>query len=224
MRAVILTVLVGLLMVAVPAVAFAIPQDIQRVAFIDDSFGTGYGASPGNGYLDLMEKYQAGDNILPVANNGATVRRYLPGGPWYSQLDQLQSWGATTVVIPLGTNDWYIARPTSEYQMDLGSLIAEVRSRVPNARVILWHHFGGYATPDPTICDINPCDHANPPESWPAFGTAMRNAAVSNNTGYIDDSVAYSWQNYLYTDRIHPNTSGHNLLFQSINYRLYYCC
>lgn len=204
--------------------ASAIPTDIARVAFIGDSFEEGYGAPVGKGYLNLMENWQTGDNVLPLAHGGATVRRYLPGGPWHSDLDRLTTWAPSAVVIPLGTNDWYIARPVAEYRADLTALIAEVRARVPyGTRIILWHHFGGYVKPNPAICDMGTCAHQNPPASWAAYGTAMRNVAIAQSTGYVDDSTAYPWHRYLY-DGLHPNTAGHNLLFQSINYRLYYCC
>lgn len=235
-RTALLTLLALTLLVGLAPTAAANPSDVTRVAFIGDSFEQGYGAPSGQGYLDLFEAWIPGqDNVLAVAHGGATVRDYLPAslshpaGPYAADLDGIAPWGATTVVVPLGTNDWYITRPVADYQADLTELVQQIRLRAPTARVVLYHHFGGYAPTNPAACDnvpgYPPCVHQNPPGTWGAFGTAMRAVAVAQFTGYIDDSVAYPWNpSYLFTDKLHPNTAGHDLLFRSIYNRLYACC
>lgn len=241
---VVFTVVVMLFAGSVPA--FATSQDVEGyTAFVGDSFEDGYGAPVGQGYVDLMENWVPNQtNFLKIAHGGATVRRYLPSsshdsggpGPWYSDMttkltsvDPLHP--VNTVVIPLGTNDWYIARPISEYKADLTDLINLIRTDVPyGTRIILYHHFGGYVTPNATVCDGSdiagnpPCHHQSPPASWTAYGSAMRDVAVVTYAGYIDDSMTYQWQNYLYSDHLHPNAQGHDLMFRSLYNRLYNCC
>lgn len=221
----VLSAILGMLAGVIPAAATL--QDVQRVAFIGDSFEEGYGAPVGEGYLDLFEAWQLGDQVLPLAHGGATVRRWLSGGPWHPELVQLTAWAPATVVIPLGTNDWYIARPPAEYKAELAALIGEVRARVPGVRVILYHHLGGYVAPNPAACDDvpgwPPCVHQQPPATWGAYGAAMRAVAVEQGAGYIDDSTAYPWHLHLY-DGLHPDITGHDWLFRSLYNRLYHCC
>jgi lysophospholipase L1-like esterase len=223
-RTVLLAALALTFMTTLAPVANAQPSDVTKLAIIGDSITDGYGAAAGQGYADLLESNEVGDNVLKLAVGGATVKRWLPGGPHYSMLDQITTWQPATVLVNLGTNDHYIARRPSEYQAQLGQLIAQIRARAPGARVILWHQFGGYFKPDPALCDIAPCLDQVPPAGWKAFGDAMRAAAIANYAGYIDDSVAQTWNLWLLPDKAHPNTTGHIKLHASIRARLLACC
>lgn len=220
----VLTVLLTLAVSSVSATANAASQDVTRVAIVGDSMTTGYGVPPGQGYADLLESDAAGDNVLPLAVNGHTVRRWLTVS--LPELDQLSDWQPTTVLIALGGNDWSIGRRTADYQTDLTYLTWHIRSRVPNARVIYWHYYPIGIPQNPAVCDVWPCTPAA--STWANYATAMRDAAIRNQAGYIDDSVSSPsgkpWSSFYGPDRVHLTAAGHQQLFQSIRQRLLSCC
>lgn len=218
-----LLALLTLLTAVVPS-ALATPADVGRVAIIGASETTGLGASPGRGYADLLEADELGDNVLPLAHNGATAR--LWNTTYVAELDQLIGWQPVAALVVLGGNDWYYARPTAAYSVDLTYLIWQIRARVPNARVILWHDYPIGAGPDVNACEQWPCVHQA--STWAAYGTAMRDAAILNYGGYIDDSVrapsGQPWSAYHGADKIHLTDAGHQQLHDSIKARLSACC
>jgi phospholipase/lecithinase/hemolysin len=218
-------VLVALLTTfALPTQAGALPSDVTRLAIIGDSVATGYAVAPGTGYVDLLEAETPGDNVLPLAHDGSTVRRWLT--IYGAELDQLATWQPTTVLIALGGNDWHIGRSTADYTTDLTYLVWQVRNRVPTARVILWHYYQIGVPVDTKVCDVWPCTALA--STWSAYATAMRNTAIRNMTGYIDDSVkapsGQAWSTYYGADRTHLTTQGHQQLYNSIRARLLACC
>lgn len=213
----------ALLTTAAPAAAQ--PSDVERVAIIGDSITTGYGVGPGQGYADLLEADQPGDNVLPVAHDGWTARRWLTASlPELRQ--QLDQWQPTTVLVAVGGNDWYIGRKTGDYQTDLTYLIWHLRDQVPGARVILWHYYPLGVPQDQAVCDVWPCTPTT--STWAQYGTAMRDAAVRNVTGYVDDSArapsGQPWSAYYSADRVHLTPEGHRQLHTSIRARLLACC
>lgn len=210
---------------AVAPTAAAQPSDVQRVAIIGDSLTTGYGVAPGQGYADLLEADDpTGDNVLPLAHDGWTVRRWMTVS--LPELDQLATWQPTAVVVALGGNDWYIGRRTADYQTDLTYLAWHIRSKVPTARVIFWHYYPLGIAQDRTVCDVAPCTPAA--STWANFADAMRSAAITNVTGYIDNSAkapnGQPWSTYYLPDRVHLTATGHQLLHDDIRARLLACC
>lgn len=208
------------LIAAPPAVAQ--PSDVTRLAIVGDSLTTGYGVAAGQGYADLLEADDPGDNVLPLAHDGWTVRRWLTVSlPELQQ--QLAAWQPTTVLVALGGNDWYNARRPGDYTLDLTYLIWHIRQQVPAARVILWHYYPLGVPQNAGVCDVWPC---NPGAStWGQYGTAMVDAAVRNVTGYIDTSVRTPpWSSYYQPDRIHLTPAGHQALHTTIRARLLACC
>jgi lysophospholipase L1-like esterase len=211
----------GLSAATAPA-ASAQPSDIQRVAIIGDSFTTGYGVAAGQGYADLLEADDPlADNVLPLAVNGATVRRW--NTEHRTLLDQIDTWQPTTVVIALGGNDWSIGRKVGDFQNDLTYLIWTVRSKVPTARVILWHYYPLGIPVNTSVCDVWPCQ--SQATTWGAYANAMRDAAILNGTGYIDNSVhSPAWSTYYLPDRTHLTAAGHQQEYADIRARLVACC
>jgi lysophospholipase L1-like esterase len=204
--------------------ASAQPSDVTRLAIIGDSLTTGYGLAPGLSYADLLEAEAPGDNVLPLAHDGSTTRRWLT--VYGSELDQLTDWQPTAVLIALGGNDWRIGRKTSDYITDLTNLIWQIRNRLPTTRVILWHYYPIGVPVDTTVCDVWPCTPQT--STWSAYGTTMRDAAIRNMAGYIDTSgkapSGLAWSAYYGPDRIHLTTQGHQQLYNSVRARLLACC
>src|SRR6202008_1791523 len=90
---------------------------LMRLAIIGDSITAGFGVPAGSSYAALLESRDLGSgNVLALGHNGATVRRWLPGGPWYGDLAQLAPFGPTDVLIALGMNEWNICRTTADYR------------------------------------------------------------------------------------------------------------
>lgn len=200
------------------------PIDVQRLAIIGDSFTTGYGVDANQSYVSLLEADDLGPNILPLAHNGSTVRKW--NTIYAAELDQLMSWQPDTVLIALGGNDELIGRKPSDYQVDLTYLTWQVRVRVPNARVIYWHYYPLGIPQDMTQCDVWPCTPG--PSTWHDYGDAMRQSAIINYAGYIDNSVrapsGLPWSTYYLPDHIHLNPGGHSQEHDDIRARLLACC
>lgn len=210
------------LLVAPPAAA--IPSDVQRVAIIGDSVATGYGVGAGQSWADRLEVDQPGDNVLVLAHNGWTVRRWITVS--LPELGQLAGWQPTTVLVALGGNDWYIGRRPADYITDLTYLTWHIRATVPDARIIYWHYYPLGIAQDTRVCDIWPCTPTT--STWGDYATAMRGAAIRNYAGYIDNSTAapdgQPWSAYYSPDRVHLTAQGHVLLHRSIRDRLLACC
>lgn len=191
-----------------PAPAEATTSDLNRLAILGDSLTTGYGVAPGQSYVDRLEAAAPGDNVLPLAHNGATVLRWLT--TYKSELNQLRTWRPTTVLVALGANDYYIARSTADYAWTLKLLTAEIRSRVPGARVVFLHYYRMQITPDPRVCDVpGYCRPASPPPTWDEYGRAMAGEAARSAAGYLDVAGRLNWLNYLGADLAHLTGAGH---------------
>lgn len=215
-------VVIGMLgVLAVPASANS--TDLTKLAIIGDSITVGYNVPTGDGYAQLLGA-DPGSNVLTLAHNGASVRDVLT--LYQGDLPQLSTWGATTVLVALGGNDWYEGRRTADYQTDLTYLVWQIRHQVPGARVILWHYYGFGIAQDTTQCDVWPCTPA--PSTWGDYANAERQAAITNYAGYIDNSVAapdgHPWSYYLQSDKVHPTVAGHQELYQDMKARLLACC
>jgi lysophospholipase L1-like esterase len=207
-------------------VAAASPADVSRVAIIGDSLTRGYGVNPDESYASLLEAQAPGDNVLPLAHDGATVRTW--NTVYRSELGQLAGWRPSSVLIALGGNDYYHSVSTVQYQANLTELIGTVRAAVPGVRVILWHYYRIGITPVHNLCDVDQCQSAYPSPTWDQYAAAMRNEAVAQFTGYIDNSVERPWL-ALYPlpgefPHIHLSWQGHRALEQSLYPRLFNCC
>ncbi|HEY2763418.1 MAG TPA: SGNH/GDSL hydrolase family protein [Pseudonocardiaceae bacterium] len=206
---------------AVPASANS--TDVTKLAIIGDSITTGYNVPPGDGYAALLAA-DPGSSVLPLAHNGATVRTWLT--LYQGDLDQLTTWQATTVIIALGGNDWYGERSPADYETDVTYLVWQIRSQLPNARVILWHYYPFGIGQSSTACDVWPCTPAT--STWATYANAARDAAIRNYLGYIDDSASapdgHPWSYYWGPDQVHLTIAGHQQLHDDIRARLLACC
>lgn len=222
-RALVLLAALAAVLALAPA-ASANSTDTTRLAIIGDSMTTGYGVTPGQGYADLLEADDPGDNVLPLAHDGADVRSWLT--VYQGELDQLATWQPATVLVALGGNDWDQGRKTADYQTDLTYLTWQIRSRIPTARVIYWHYYPLGVPQNVSRCDIFPCTPAA--STWGDYANAMRSAAITNYAGYIDDSVSapdgHPWSYYYGPDRVHLTAAGHQQLHLDIRNRLLACC
>lgn len=214
--------IVGALLAA-QNVAMAQPLDVTRTAIIGDSLTRGYGVQQSEAYATLMENRAPGDNILPLAYDGATVKRW--NTIYKNDLLQLATWRPTTVVIALGGNDYYIARSTADYKAHLETLINLVREQVPNARVILLHYYQIQIKPNPLVCDIAPCVPAYPAPTWQQYGQAMYDTAVKMQAGMIDNSAYVTCKQYPLPSEIptcvHMSYIGHQKFATNLYSMLY---
>lgn len=206
--------------------AVASQSEVHRLAIIGDSLTTGYGVRPDQSYVARMEAREAGDNILPLAHDGATVRAWLT--VYRQELVKLAAWRPSSVLIALGGNDYYRSRSTVDYAANLIELIGVVRTTVPTAQVILWHYYRIGATPVHTLCDADQCDPASPSPTWQQYGAAMRSVATTTVAGYIDNSTERPWITEFplpgESPHIHLSWQGHRALERSLYPRLAHCC
>lgn len=197
----------------------------MRLAIIGTSITRGYGVPAGHGYTARLATDPAIGAVLNLGRDGATVRRWLPGGPHHGDLDQLAGFAPTHTVIELGANDALIDRTTSDYRAHLIQLAGLVRAKVPGLRrLVLLHTYPMAIARTPGVCDIPPCTPAVPPESWGAYGTAMHTAAVSVDAQCIDADQGWDWSVGLGPDRAHLSSCGHLLLAQTIRHHLLLGC
>lgn len=210
----VLAATLALLGVVAPA-AEAQPADVTRLAIIGDSITTGYGVAPGQSYADLLEADDPGDNILPLAHNGATLRLWLT--TYLPELTtQLDTWQPTTVLIAVGGNDWYGGRRTADWQTDLTYLIWQVRAHAPyGVRVIVWHYYPFGIGQNTTACDVWPCTPAS--STWGQYNTATAQTVAANYGGYVDTSATTP---ELQADHVHPSVLGHQQTHSLIRSRL----
>lgn len=213
----VITVLAACLLT--PAVASANTGDVTRLAIIGDSITTGYGVGSGQGYADLLEADDSGDNVLPLAHNGATVRLWLTS--YLPELtSSLDAWQPSTVLIALGGNDWYGGRKTSDFQADLTYLIWQIRAHTAyGTRVIVWHYYGFGIPQNTGACDVWPCTPAS--STWAQYHTATAQTVAANYAGYIDTSGSTP---DLQADHVHPSVLGHQQTHDLIRARLLGCC
>lgn len=207
--------------------AGATVADVSRVAVLGDSLTRGYGVKPAESWASIMEARAAGDNVLPIGYDGATVRTW--NTVYRDQLTQLTAWRPSTVVIALGGNDYYRSVSTAQYRANLAQLIADVRAASPyGVRVILWHYYRIEAVPVRNLCDVDQCNPAYPSPTWQQYGDAMRATAIANYAGYVDNSTERNWlRDYPLpgeNPRIHLSWQGHRVMEQSIYGRLLRCC
>src|SRR5262249_40553582 len=144
-----ITALAAITLNMYPAPAEATTTDLDRLAIIGDSLTVGYGVAAGQGYADRLEAAAPGDNILPLAHNGATVLRWVT--TYKSELDRLRAWHPSAVMVALGGNDYHIARSTAYYMRTLNLLTSEIRTRVPGVRVIFLHYYRIQVAPQPRV-------------------------------------------------------------------------
>lgn len=195
--------------------------DTMRLGIVGDSATTGYGVPAGHGYADRLESLDLPGRVLALGHDGATVRRWLPGGPHHTTLDQLDPFAPTHVVIALGGNDWYIARRTTDYTAHLVTLAGEIRERAPDAALIMWHYYGTGIAQAPQVCDIQPCNPSPAPyPTWHQYGAAMWSASMTAGAGYADSAEDRNWSLVWLPDRAHLTSYGHWLLYQSIRAHL----
>lgn len=212
-------VLVALLLLVFTGTSSARSDDLNRVAIIGDSLTTGYGVPPGAGYADWLEARTPGDNVLPVAVNGATALRWNVEYP--QQLEPIRAWQPRTVLIALGGNEYFIARSPADYAQHLRELTNRVRQLAPTARIIYLHYYE-IGIRDPAVCDVaGYCRPASPPPSWFSYGVAMRDVAAGY---YIDNAEERAWSAYLGPDRVHLTVYGHWLFAQSVANLMLRCC
>lgn len=200
--------------------------DVGRVAIVGDSLTRGYGVKPDESYPSLLEARTAGDNVLPLAHDGATVRTWLT--VYRAELGQLASWKPDTVLIALGGNDYYRSRSTADYSANLTALVDAVRAKAPGTRVVLWHYYQIGPVPVSNLCDADQCDPARPSPTWQQYGIAMHSVAVRSGTDYIDNSTERQWLKEFplpgEKPPIHLSAQGHRALEQSLLPRLNRCC
>lgn len=207
-------------------VARANQADVGRIAIVGDSLTRGYGVKPAESYASRLEAQAAGDNVLPLAHDGATVRAWLT--VYRSELAQLAAWKPSAVMIALGGNDYYRSRSTADYSANLTELINAVRASSPGSRVILWHYYQIGPAPVRNLCDADQCNAAFPSPTWQQYGTAMQSVAVQTASEYIDNSTERRWiQEFPLPGEkppIHLSPQGHQVLEQSVYTRLSSCC
>ena len=194
--------------------AQATPADTTRIAVIGDSITTGYGVYPWQSWAFRFEARQSGDNILPLGVNGATTRRWLQ--QYLPQLDQLTTWRPTTVMVALGANEYHMTRPAGEYADHLRQLAEYLHAVVPHARIVFLHYYRILAEFEPGGCDALPndpvqCIHANPPDTWDEYGTAMRLTAGNVGATYLDVSHTRYWAPLISADQAHLTAEGHRV-------------
>ncbi len=232
-----LVLLLTVILTTHQAKAQAVPS--PRIAIMGDSMSTGYGASPGQGYVNLLDNdYNSqGGDVEAFAVNGATALRWIncPTNPtlggceaaYAGQFDRLKNYNPTRVLITLGGNELIISRPASTYASHMQQLANKVRSLVPNASISFVRYYDitkfGFQRPAPgTICDLHQgqCNGYTTYSSWSQYGDWLRFVAAFNNIQVIDISTANFTRSHVIDDLVHLNNAGQLFYYNTLKPRL----
>jgi lysophospholipase L1-like esterase len=222
----VLIALVALAMLAALAGCGSEPEP-GRTAIVGDSFTTGTGVAPAESYVAHLEAMDPGADVVPIARDGATVRRWILRNTELT--NRLRAAWPSTVVVALGGNEFYIGRPPTMYGEQLVDLAGIIRAAVPEADLVFVHYYEIGAR-DLSACDIEPCARlgtvvhvggkpagslggppveSGVPAPWRDYGAFMQIAAERAGARYVDLSTAAPWKSYLGNDGIHLTPAGH---------------
>ena len=188
-------------------------RNIIKIACIGDSITEGYGVEMEDSYPSKLQ------NLLPekyeVRNYGVSGVTLLKDGdkPYWNEkrYNDALDWGADIVIISLGTND---SKPINwenkaHYVRDYLGLIQSFRKKSPNAEIF--------------ICKMTPAfssnfdiSNANVKTLLPLIDSIANKAHVS----IIDFNTQFTTKSQLFSDGVHPNESGANLLANIISKRI----
>jgi len=161
----------------------------KHLTVIGDSISVGIGASRSYA-VQLAQAWSVG--LANLSRGGASAWRMLDGDtavdggkPW---LDPAAIPSATSmVIIMLGTVEYLGAYPQTMYRSSLLRLVGVVRTRAPQAKVVLIHAY------PLDLRKLNACRPGlismDPPRTYAEYGSTMAAAAASAKASYVDLSA-----------------------------------
>jgi acyl-CoA thioesterase-1 len=177
------------------------PGTPKRIVFFGDSLTAGYGVSPGQSFPALI-KHRIDSLHLPwqVVNAGVSGETSADGR---SRIDWVLRQPADIFVLELGANDGLRGIPVTGTTANLQAVIDAVRSKYPNAKIIL-------------------AGMQMPPSMGATYTNAFRNIFPTLATKNKCALIPFLLQNVggipslNQPDGIHPNPAGHAIVADNV--------
>jgi acyl-CoA thioesterase-1 len=194
---------VGLLAVAL-SIWFAqnaYTAQMKRILILGDSLSAGFGLRPNQAYPALLT-----EKLRAVRLNFEIINASQIGGTTAGGLQRLPAHLKRKIdifILELGINDAFRGVPSKEIRNNLQAIIAMVKARNPNVRLII----AGMQLPNYTSDDY-----------VFAFGQTYANLAVKNNAALIPYLLEGVGGDPLLNqpDRVHPNAAGQEILAENV--------
>jgi acyl-CoA thioesterase-1 len=194
---------VGLLAVAL-SIWFAqnaYTAQMKRILILGDSLSAGFGLRPNQAYPALLT-----EKLRAVRLNFEIINASQSGGTTAGGLQRLPAHLKRKIdifILELGINDAFRGVPSKEIRNNLQAIIAMVKARNPNVRLII----AGMQLPNYTSDDY-----------VFAFGQTYANLAVKNNAALIPYLLEGVGGDPLLNqpDRVHPNAAGQEILAENM--------
>jgi acyl-CoA thioesterase-1 len=194
---------VGLLAVAL-SIWFAqnaYTAQMKRILILGDSLSAGFGLRPNQAYPALLT-----EKLRAVRLNFEIINASQSGGTTAGGLQRLPAHLKRKIdifILELGINDAFRGVPSKEIRNNLQAIIAMVKARNPNVRLII----AGMQLPNYTSDDY-----------VFAFGQTYANLAVKNNAALIPYLLEGVGGDPLLNqpDRVHPNAGGQEILAENV--------
>ena len=173
----------------------------KTILVLGDSLSQGFGLAPSEAYpMSLAKKLRAAGLNFQVTNASAA------GGTTEGGLERLRAHLKRKIdifILELGINDGFRGVPVDQIQNNLQQIIDKVKTRNPQARVVI----AGIQLPSYTTDDY-----------VTAFGKMFADLAAKNGAElvpYLLQSVAGDPSLNL-SDGIHPNAAGQKVLAETV--------
>src|SRR5215467_7524565 len=173
------------------------PAQTKRILVLGDSLSEGFGLKPSEAYPILLAK-----KLRDAGLNFEITNASQTGGTTEGGLERLPAHLKRKIdifILELGINDAFRGLPVDQIQSNLQQIIDKVRTRNPNARVVIaGMQLPGYAADDYVS----------------AFGRMFSDLAAKNSAAlvpYLLEGVAGN-ASLNGSDSIHPNAAGQKIL------------
>ncbi|OZD63129.1 SGNH/GDSL hydrolase family protein [Rhodococcus sp. 06-1460-1B] len=183
--------------------AWSIPDSVQVVAFLGDSYRKGIGASSNGQRWTTLVSAAMGWSELNLAEDGSGyTTSYLGQKTDYGiKLDVIAAAQPDVVVVSGGRND-YEAGTASVTGAIASSLFDAIKSAAPNTEVIVTSPIW---------------DSTEPPANFPTLIDGVKAATASAEGRYLDIGEPLAdHPDMIDPDRLHPNNAGHRAIASAV--------
>ena len=172
-----------------------------RVLFLGDSLTAGYGLAEEEAYPALIEKLAKSEGFTLQTRNGGVSGNTSAGA--LRSINWLLKESYDLVVISIGANDGLRGLPLSELEKNLESIINQITSKLPSARLML----AGIKLPLNFGAEYSS-----------EFEAVFERVAKKNKISFLPfllEGVAGNPSLNL-PDRVHPNAEGHKIMANQV--------
>ena len=184
---------------------------VPTVAFIGDSYSAGTGSSGYNSRFTTLVAAYEGWSSSSFASGGTGYLRSATSDkktgcgaehcPSYGEvIARVRNYDPTIVFVSGGRND--VGLPEAEVERAIERFYSDLRTALPNARIIVTSPLWAYSTPPAELSNIQ---------------QFVRQAATSAHGTYLDlGEPLVDNRALVSSDRVHPNNRGHAVLAQAM--------